>query len=307
MQLELHSALLNVAGNGLWNWLFTIILHWIRQMRLRFVMVFAILLCNSTLKSEELTVAPSPVDNPLKGLVPYADPQRDRFPHSMEFSYLPLSDLMQGMDDFRWDKLEELLNRVASRGNQTVFRVFLEYPDKTEGIPPFLERAGLKVHEYVNTNTQPFPPAKVRTPDYQSPLLREALVKFITALGAKYDDDPRIAYIHAGLLGTWGEWHTYPRNDLWASKETQAIVLDAYEKAFHKTPVLLRYPAGKDHWDQTDNADRPFGYHDDSFAWATLDTGKEEGQLVLRPGPQVGWSRCDEQVEDSAHWWRNPA
>lgn len=252
-------------------------------MRLRFLISFAILLCSAVLKAEELAPAPSPVDNPLKGLVPYADPHRDRFPHSMEFSYLPLSDLMQGMDDFRWDKLEELLNRVASRGNQTVFRVFLEYPDKTEGIPPFLERAGLKVHEYVNTNTQPFPPAKVRTPDYQSPLLREALVKFITALGGKYDDEPRIAYIHAGLLGTWGEWHTYPRDDLWASKDTQAMVLDAYEKAFCKTPVLLRYPAGKDHWDQTDNTKRSFGYHDDSFAWATLDTGKKKDNWFFVP------------------------
>ena len=252
-------------------------------MQFRCLILFAFLSCQTALYAEELLVAPSPVDNPLKGLVPYADPHRDRFPHSMEFSYLPLSDLMQGMDEFRWDSLEKLLDRVASRGNQTVFRVFLEYPDKTEGIPPFLERAGLKVHEYVNTNTAPFPPAKVRTPDYQSPLLCEALVKFIAALGAKYDDDPRIAYIHAGLLGTWGEWHTYPRDDLWASKETQAIVLDAYEKTFRKTPVLLRYPAGKDHWDQADNASRPFGYHDDSFAWATLDTGKKTDNWFFVP------------------------
>lgn len=235
-----------------------------------------VILTASTVPADDLRPAPSPVDNPLKGLVPYADPPEDRFPHSMEFSYLPLSDLMFGMDDFRWDKLEELLDGVASRGNQTVFRIFLEYPAKTEGIPPFLEQHGLKVHEYLNTNTQPFPPSKVRTPDYESPLLREALVKFITALGANYDDDPRVAYVHAGLLGTWGEWHTYPKEDLWASKGTQAIVLNAYEKAFVKTPVLLRYPAGDDHWDQVANAVRPFGYHDDSFAWATLDTGRKQ-------------------------------
>ena len=51
--------------------------------------------------------------------------------------------------------------------------------------------------------------------------------------------------ITAGLLGSWGEWHTYPRRDLWANAKTQTEVMDAYEAAFKKTPVLLRYPAGE--------------------------------------------------------------
>lgn len=242
-----------------------------------------LLIGSAQLVAEPLAPAPSPVDNPLKGLVPYSDPAPGRFPHSMEFSYIALSDLMYGMDDFRWEKLEKLLDDVASRGNQTVFRVFLEYPNKKEGIPPFLEAAGLKVHVYQNTNTAPFPPAQVRTPDYESKLLHEALTKFIATMGAKYDDDPRIAYITAGLLGTWGEWHTYPKDELWASKGTQKLVLDAYAQAFHKTPVLLRYPAGDDHWDQVANAALPFGYHDDSFAWATLDTGKKKDDWYFVP------------------------
>lgn len=233
--------------------------------------------------ADDLEPAPSPVDNPLKGLVPYAHPAADRFPHSMEFSYLPLSDLMVGEKDFRWEPLDKLLDDIASRGNQTVFRIYLEYPGKSEGIPKFLEEQGLKVHEYENTNTAPFPPTKVRTPDYSSPLLKKALTSFIQALGTRYDGDPRIAYIHAGLLGTWGEWHTYPRDDLWASKETQTLILTAYSKAFQKTPVLLRYPAGPDHWDQAANVDFSFGYHDDSFAWATLDTGKKDDSWFFVP------------------------
>jgi hypothetical protein len=218
----------------------------------------------------------SPVDNPLKGLVPYAQPKPDRFPHSMEFSYLPLSDLMRGPAEFDWNALEELLDDVASRGNQTVCRVFLEYPGKKEGIPEFLIRDGLKVHVYENKNTAPFPPSESRTPDYENPNLRKALKSFIAAMGAKYDGDPRFAYITAGLLGTWGEWHTYPREDLWASNAVQAEVLDAYAAAFRQTPVLLRYPAGDDDDSKASNADRPFGYHDDSFAWATLKTKRKQ-------------------------------
>ena len=51
--------------------------------------------------------------------------------------------------------------------------------------------------------------------------------------------------------------------------------MDAYEAAFEVTPVLLRYPAGDKDDRKAKNVDRKFGYHDDSFAWATLDTGKK--------------------------------
>jgi hypothetical protein len=98
--------------------------------------------------------------------------------------------------------------------------------------------------------------------------------QFIVALGRKYDGDPRVGFITAGLLGTWGEWHDYPRDDLFASREVQTEVMDAFEAAFKTTPVLLRYPVGEGEPRKAPNAKRRFGYHDDSFAWATLETGR---------------------------------
>lgn len=226
--------------------------------------------------SVQLTYQPAPVDNPLKGLVPYQADVRSRFPHSLEFNYIPYSALVKNYDDYDWQPLEQLLDDVASRGHQAVIRIFLEYPNKSGIIPPFLINSGLKVHRYLNTNTQPFPPAQVETPDYEDTNLRKSLKNFIAAFGKKYDGDPRLGFITAGLLGTWGEWHTYPREELFASKTVQDEVLSAYEEAFKTTPVLLRYPAGKNDEQKAPNANRNFGYHDDSFAWATLHTGKQD-------------------------------
>ena len=219
--------------------------------------------------------APAPVDNPLKGLVPYSGDVRAAFPHSLEFNTLPYSALVKGYDDFDWHLLETLLDDIASRGHQAILRIYLEYPGRTGVIPEFLITDGLKIHAYLNTNTEPFPPALVETPDYEDQHLRRSLKSFITAFGRKYDGDPRLGFVTAGLLGTWGEWHTYPRSELFASKAVQVEVMEAYEAAFKLTPVLLRYPAGDDTFQKAKNADRPFGYHDDSFAWATLHTGKD--------------------------------
>jgi hypothetical protein len=221
-----------------------------------------------------LEYAPAPVDNPLKGLVPYAGARNGSFPHSMEFNYLSFSQLVVGYDEFQWAPLDRLLNDVSNRGRQTVFRVYLEYPDKTGSIPEFLLKDGLQVHRYTAPNDGP--PARNETPDYEDRNLRRAVKNFIAALGQRYDGDPRIGFITAGLLGMWGEWHTYPRSELFASREVQKEVLDAYEAAFRVTPILLRYPYADGDERYAANNNRRFGYHDDSFAWATLHTGKPD-------------------------------
>lgn len=230
-----------------------------------------------------LKYAPAPVDNPLKGLVPYSGDYRERFPHSMEFNYLPVSAVVIERGEYDWKPLEKLLDDIAGRGHQAVVRFFLEYPGKKEGIPAYLVKGGLKVHTYKNTHSRPEPPTEVRTPDYADANLRQMLADFIAAWGRKYDGDARLGYITAGLLGYWGEWHDYPREDLYASKAVETEVMNAYEAAFKITPVLLRYPAGENHYAHAPNAARNFGFHDDSFAWATLDTGKKGDEWFFAP------------------------
>lgn len=220
-----------------------------------------------------LAYAPAPPDNPLKGFVPYLR-HDTTFPHSLEWDYTKLDDLMTGPEAFNWAPLDAKLDAAASRGHQFVARVYLEWPGRTTGVPQYLIEGGLTMRTWTNTNTQPFPPAVDHTPDYEDPQLRAALTHFIHALGGRYDGDPRLGFVELGLLGTWGEWHNSP-NDAWfASKTVQREVMDAYERAFRKTKLLARYPAGADDFRYADNGTRAFGYHDDSFAWATLHTGK---------------------------------
>ena len=202
----------------------------------------------------------SPTNNPLKGFMPYSG-SYTTFPYSMEWNYLSLRALMSGPTNFDWSSLETLLNTVAGRGHQTVFRVYLDYPGKSTGLPQYLLDAGLATHSYTDYGNN----GRSVSPDYENPLLRQALTNFIAALGARYDGDPRIGFITAGLLGFWGEWHTYPHTDWFASTVAQNEVLTAFELAFTKTRLLVRRPAG------TNPAARQLGYHDDSFAYETLD------------------------------------
>ena len=59
---------------------------------------------------QPIMYSPSPVDNPLKGLVPYQADKRGEFSHSMEFNYLPYSAIVKGYDEFDWKPLEAMLD-----------------------------------------------------------------------------------------------------------------------------------------------------------------------------------------------------
>ena len=220
----------------------------------------------------DLEYAPSPLDNPLRGMVPYLSAAEvDRFPHSMRFGYLSMAELVPAEGEYNWQPLDSVLEKCQSVGCQLILRVYLEYPGRSSGVPAWLRDKGVTVTEWTGEEG-----TVNHTPDYEHPALRTALTEFITAMGERYDRDPRLGFITAGLLGRWGEWHNYPREELFASVAVQREVLEAFELSFSDTPVLLRYPAGEDNPDKATTFDRSFGYHDDSFGWATLPTGRPE-------------------------------
>lgn len=247
--------------------------------------------------------APAPADNPLKGFMPFYDaygsldtPIANDFPHSMEWFYVPLRNLMDGPQSFTFETgMEPQLQSIAGRGHQAAMRVYLDYPSKPTGIPQFLLDGGLKVRGYTffGNSLQSYDSV---SPDYDDPRLVEALESFIAGFGRRYDGDPRIGFITLGLVGFWGEWHTWPMDgstqptsvyqampdpdeENWMpSPETQARILQAYDDAFNTTRLLLRYP-------MLPERNRPavpgrqvaygstalnMGYHDDSFAFNTL-------------------------------------
>jgi hypothetical protein len=211
----------------------------------------------------KLPPAAEPQVNPLKGFIPFAG-SYDAFPYTMEWAYFPVNAVMTGPDTFDWTAMDTTLNQIAARGHQTALRFYLDYPSKPSGIPQFLLDGGLATHTYDDYGNN----GVSVSPNYDDPALRTALDQFIAALGARYDGDPRVGFLQAGLVGFWGEWHTYPYNgdaghENWMpSDATQLEILNDYVDAFHTTQLEVRNP-------NSQNASLPIGYHDDSFALET--------------------------------------
>jgi hypothetical protein len=247
----------------------------------------------------DLAHAPAPADNPLKGFVPFTGDRGETFPHSLEWAYFPLNALMTGPGRFDFDRVfNSTIADIAGRGNQAAVRIYLDYPQRPSGVPRFLIDNGLRLTPYREHGGG-------HSPDYANDELVQALVDFIAAFGERFDGDPRIGYLTLGLLGHWGEWHTWPRAEFMAPESVRRRVLEAYAAAFPRTPLLMRYPV-------PDAMDWPIGLHDDSFAHSTI--GEQEWELV----PRIRAARAHDlwktrpiggevRPEVQPHLWTDPA
>ena len=222
--------------------------------------------------------APGPLDNPLKGWCTYTDAGPIDQPYSMVFLYVPWKELEPTRGRYAFDAWErKAWNGPAARGKHVVFRVYIDYPSKPSGLPDWLRESGVKLTPYTDYGGG-------ESPDYNDPRMVDAMQKLIAALGKRYNSNPRVAFVQFGLLGFWGEWHTYPRTELFASDATVAKVLDAAHRAFPDKKVMNRYPsgyAGRQSW---------LGFFDDLFPEDT--DGKEDWQFLPRlraSGRQEAW------------------
>ena len=227
---------------------------------------------NAGLAKHKVQAGETPEVNPLKGFFPYS--ADGDFPYSLEWYYIPVNAVHLDEGVFDWSAFEYRLEQAASRGHQAVVRFYYDYPGEESGIPQFLLDAGLRVRAYDE-------PADLGgggyCPDYSDEMLRQSMKEFIAEFGKQYDGDPRIGFITEGLLGFWGEWHNWPfdtdiadgKPDWSIPTEVYEEVYQAFDDAFDITRLLVREPK-----EGVDDAKYQTGYHDDSFAYATLSQAK---------------------------------
>ena len=241
--------------------------------------------------------APGPLDNPLKGWCPYTDAGPITQPYSMTYHYVSWKALEPNPEDYRFAEWERTWEHPLARNKHVVFRVYIDYPTKPSGLPDWLKNAGVRLTPYTDYGGG-------LAPDYDDPRLLSALLRFIEALGKRYDGHGRVAFVQFGLLGFWGEWHTYPRTELFASPQTQRRVLEAGQKAFPRTPLMTRYPAGYA------GTQANLGFFDDLFP---QDTDGPEAWKFLpalrRAGRTGNWKAAplggEMEPGKAAHWLTN--
>ena len=240
---------------------------------------------------------------PMKGIVFWPDQaksQKDlQGSISLEFSYcLPCAVVKGKTDDkidYDWSSFEKMLDDIASRGHQAIVRFRIEYPSETiTNAPNCTEKVvgATAVPNYIKANKSytetysedPGGDGPTYYADWSNKELQWFYKQFYTDFSAKYDKDPRIAFVQAGF-GHWAEYHIYGTtlklDTNFAGKGYQSEFLTHLDSLFKETPWSISIDAADKKY--TPIAGNKtllalnFGLFDDSFMHAEHDISQGDG------------------------------
>ena len=180
--------------------------------------------------------------NPLKGFGSSWD--RKNEPHaSVGFQYIEWGKFEPADDQFDWDYVEETLNRPGSKGRHVILQFVVDWDNHADLIPaPDSYRGPSWLSPEVTdslvgpavVDAENAPDRIGRATDYNHPeFLDQAIVAIDTLFNGDethpgLGNDPRVFIIQVGVLGYFGEWHTYPVEE-WAPQPfAKQAIFDAY-------------------------------------------------------------------------------
>ena len=240
---------------------------------------------------------------PMKGIVFWPDQAKSQknlqSSISLEFSYcLPCAVVKGKTDDkidYDWSSFEKMLDDIASRGHQAIVRFRIEYPSETiTNAPNCTEKVvgATAVPNYIKANKSytetysedPGGDGPTYYADWSNKELQWFYKQFYTDFSAKYDKDPRIAFVQAGF-GHWAEYHIYGTtlklDTNFAGKGYQSEFLTHLDSLFKETPWSISIDAAdKKYTPIAGNKTLlglKFGLFDDSFMHKEHDISQGDG------------------------------
>ena len=199
--------------------------------------------------SRKLTANSGPDINPMKGFNSGGWRPDDDYA-SVGFQYIEWGKFEPKDDEFDWEYVEEVLNREGSKGRHFILQFVIDWDawglQEPQGDSHYKGPKWLldQVGEEQGPADVDDPESRItRATRYNNPVFIEEATEAINALVEHYRDDPRAFVMQAGLLGYWGEWHTFPREDWSPNKATKFAILDAYSKSLGSGGLTqVRYP-----------------------------------------------------------------
>jgi len=245
----------------------------------------AVCLCTQPAAGE--TMHPVPLRSaitgvqPMTGIVMWEDSENSHTDAiALEYSYLRYDEVVKAKGEYDWSAVERKLNAIAGRKHQAVLRFYETWPGRQTTVPGYIKQRP-DYHE-VQAESEG---RSTAFPDWSNAEYQRFFLEFYERFAAKYDRDPRLAFLEVGF-GLWAEYHIYSGPEelgrTFPSKEFQARFFPHLSHVFRETPWMISQDAQEARRtpfaEQRDLLDLDFGLFDDSF------------HLAWRPGYNLeGW------------------
>lgn len=152
------------------------------------------------------------LNNPFKGWAPDAKGGPYRQDHRLVRTEMLWSEIEPRQGIFDWAAFEAMnkFDYWEEKGVAHIIRFRMDVPS-TRGraqmqIPQWL-------YDLIDGDGTWYDTTEIGrgfSPNYSNPILIAEHERFLQEFGARYNNDPRVAFIQLGSVGHWGEWHTWP-------------------------------------------------------------------------------------------------
>lgn len=185
----------------------------------------------------------------------------------LEFFYMGMDAVVNKEGKYDWKVVEDKLDRIASRSHQAIFRFYYVYPGFQTRVPGYIKkRSDYHETEGIVEEMQTF------FPDWSNLELQRFTLEFYSNFAARYDHDPRIAFLQIGF-GLWGEYHIYEGpftlGKTFPSKKFQEeffkYISAQFTDLYWNISIDSADPTYSPFQDKPSLLDTPFGLFDDSF------------------------------------------
>ena len=224
--------------------------------------------------SDDTSLRPIPLKStiakvqPMTGIVLWdTSDHLDNQAIQLEFSYLGYGRMVTPEGDWDWSLVDRKLAAIAARGHQAIFRFYLVYPGSPAETPAHLRA----LPDYKETEGKS-EGQKTGFPDWSHPALDAFVKDFHTAFAARYDRDPRLAFIQVGF-GLWAEYHIYDGpfalGKTFPDRALQGALFRHFAAVYKETPWSVSVDAAKEEvspfQEDASLLELNFGLFDDSF------------------------------------------
>ncbi len=199
---------------------------------------------------------------------------------------------------YDWSTIDTPAQRWIAKGGQIALRLTCSEDWMYYATPKWVEKAGAKgTHYRIWMGKGPIRTPDKKTlpwdPDFGDPVFLEKLERFISALAARYDGRPEVAFVDIGSYGLWGEGHTFGSSQVPEEKRAVDIPrhIDMWCKHFRRTQLVI-----------SDDLD---GHDNTSGRYPLLDYARSKGvawrddSILVQPPPR-SWFHADQ----AKRYWR---
>ncbi len=163
-------------------------------------------------------------------------------------------------DEFDWSVIDDKI-ALAKKLNKRVMLGFgcvvstggVNHDGVNSLVPQWVYDAGAKYNDVEGPNYKMGGREISRLPEWEDPIYREKVEKFVKAVAERYDGHPLVECVINFTHGNWGEWHHLDVNNRPCTKENLYIdfrgrvldleyfryTLELFPKYFKKTPIMM--------------------------------------------------------------------